>query len=135
MILEAARLDVRAGETVPFEAAFRRASSIISAIPGYVSHELHRCLETEGPYLLLVQWERLEDHTVGFRRSAAYQAVAGLVAPLLRSLSHCRALRTGRSAELTRGPVASASVHRPGRTNFLPGDSALGSLVALLHFG
>ncbi len=73
MILEAARLDVRAGERAAFEAAFKRASSIIGAMPGYVSHELHRCLETEGHYLLLVQWEHLEDHTVRFRGSTAYQ--------------------------------------------------------------
>lgn len=73
MILEAARLDVRAGETAAFEAAFRQASRIIAARPGYVSHELHRCIEAEGRYLLLVQWERLEDHTVGFRESGAYQ--------------------------------------------------------------
>ena len=73
MILEAARLDVRPGQTAEFEAAFRRASAIIAAMPGYLRHELHRCIETEGRYLLLVQWERLEDHTVGFRESAAYQ--------------------------------------------------------------
>ncbi len=73
MILEAARLDVRAGECDRFEAAFRQASNIIAAMPGYVSHELLRCIETEGRYLLLVQWERLEDHTVGFRGSTAYQ--------------------------------------------------------------
>ncbi len=72
MILEAARLDVRVGERAAFKAAFKRASRIIAEMPGYVSHELHRCLETEGRYLLLVQWERLEDHTVGFRGSTAY---------------------------------------------------------------
>jgi heme-degrading monooxygenase HmoA len=34
---------------------------------GYVSHELQRCLEVENKYVLLVRWERLEDHTEGFR--------------------------------------------------------------------
>ncbi len=72
MILEAATLNVRPGQTTGFEAAFRQASAIIAAMPGYLSHELHRCLETEGRYLLLVRWERLEDHTEGFRGSAAY---------------------------------------------------------------
>ncbi len=72
MILEAATLNVRPGQTTGFEAAFRQASAITAAMPGYLSHELHRCLETEGRYLLLVRWERLEDHTEGFRGSAAY---------------------------------------------------------------
>ena len=34
---------------------------------------LSRSVESPNVYLLLVQWERLEDHTVGFRQSAQYQ--------------------------------------------------------------
>jgi heme-degrading monooxygenase HmoA len=45
MILECAVLDVRADETARFEAAFAQAQAIISASPGYLSHELQRCVE------------------------------------------------------------------------------------------
>ena len=72
MILEGAILQVRDGQYVVFEAAFRRASAIIAASPGYLGHELQRCIEVPGRYLLLVRWETLEAHTVGFRGSAAY---------------------------------------------------------------
>jgi heme-degrading monooxygenase HmoA len=73
MILEAAYLQVIAGREQAFEAAFRQASPIIASMQGYHSHELHRCIEAPGKYLLLVQWDRLEDHTMGFRQSAEYQ--------------------------------------------------------------
>jgi heme-degrading monooxygenase HmoA/predicted enzyme related to lactoylglutathione lyase len=73
MILESAVLQVRAGTGPEFELAFAHASKIISAAPGYVSHELQRCLELPEQYLLLVWWRRLEDHTVGFRGSPEYQ--------------------------------------------------------------
>ena len=73
MILEAAMLQVRPGQHAAFETAFRDASKIISSMPGYVYHELHRCLEVAGKYLLLVRWQRLEDHTIGFRQSPQYQ--------------------------------------------------------------
>jgi heme-degrading monooxygenase HmoA len=73
MILEVAILNVRSGTFDAFEAAFREASSIIASMPGYLSHELRRCLEAPGRYLLLVHWRRLEDHTIGFRQSAEYQ--------------------------------------------------------------
>ena len=73
MILECALLDVKPGETAEFEAAFARAQAIISASPGYLSHELQRCLEKPSRYLLLVRWRQLDDHTEGFRKSAAYQ--------------------------------------------------------------
>jgi heme-degrading monooxygenase HmoA len=72
-ILEVAVLPVLEGHGAEFEAAFQIASRIISASPGYVSHELRRCLEVKNRYILLVRWRTLEDHTVGFRESPAYQ--------------------------------------------------------------
>jgi heme-degrading monooxygenase HmoA len=73
MILEADMLQVKNGQENDFEAAFKDASRIISSMQGYLSHELQKCIEVKGKYLLLVHWERLEDHTVGFRDSAEYQ--------------------------------------------------------------
>jgi heme-degrading monooxygenase HmoA len=73
VILEVAVLNIKDDMTAEFEAAFRVASSIIVAMPGYVSHELQRCLETKNRYILLVRWQTLEDHTVGFRQSPQYQ--------------------------------------------------------------
>jgi heme-degrading monooxygenase HmoA len=73
MILEVAILDVKSGQTEQFEIAFKTASALIAAIPGYLSHELQRCIETESRYLLLVRWQTLEDHTIGFRQSPQYQ--------------------------------------------------------------
>ena len=72
-VLEVAILEVKARETEAFEAAFAQAAPIISSMKGYRSHELKRCLEQENRYLLLVRWERLEDHTVGFRQSEEYK--------------------------------------------------------------
>ncbi len=73
MILEVAILPVKSGLENAFEDAFRQASKIISSMPGYVSHELQRCLENSSQYILLVRWETLEDHTICFRGSAEYQ--------------------------------------------------------------
>lgn len=72
MILEVAVLNVRPGQEAEFESAFAGAREIIAASPGCLSHRLQRCMETPGRYLLLVEWRTLEDHTVGFRQSAAY---------------------------------------------------------------
>lgn len=66
-------LQVKEGMESKYEEAFREASNIISSMNGYISHELQRCMEVKGKYLLLVQWETLEDHTVGFRNSNEYQ--------------------------------------------------------------
>ncbi|MBD2076738.1 antibiotic biosynthesis monooxygenase [Phormidium sp. FACHB-592] len=73
MVLEVAMLMVKSGLEQAFETSFRQASTLISSMPGYESHELHQCLEVPGKYLLLVQWQTLEDHTIGFRESPTYQ--------------------------------------------------------------
>ena len=73
MILEVAMLNLKPGTSADYEAAFAQAAPLIASMPGYVSHELQRCLEVPDRYVLLVRWQTLEDHTVGFRGSEAYQ--------------------------------------------------------------
>ena len=73
MILEVAILDVIPGREMEFESAFKQAQAIISSMHGYRSHELRRCIETTARYILLVHWDKLEDHTMGFRGSPEYK--------------------------------------------------------------
>lgn len=73
MILEVAILNVVPGQEAAFENAFAEAQAIISAQKGYISHEVRRCIEQKSRYILLVNWETLEDHTEGFRQSEGYQ--------------------------------------------------------------
>jgi heme-degrading monooxygenase HmoA len=73
MILEIAMLQVRSGQSPEFEAAFAEAQSLIASMPGYLGHELQRCLEVADKYALLVRWRSVEDHELGFRRSPQYQ--------------------------------------------------------------
>jgi heme-degrading monooxygenase HmoA len=73
VILEAVVLPVKPGQTAEFESAFNEAQSIIASMDGYISSERHRGIETPNHYLLLVQWETIEAHTVGFRGSPQYE--------------------------------------------------------------
>jgi heme-degrading monooxygenase HmoA len=73
MILEIAQLQIRAGQCVAFEVAFAQAAPIIASMKGYIEHTLQRCLENDHRYVLLVKWQTLEDHTIGFRGSSQYQ--------------------------------------------------------------
>lgn len=72
MILEVAVLYVKQGQLDKFESDFKEAGQYISSIPGYIRHSLQKCIEQDNKYLLLVEWEKLEDHTIGFRQSEAY---------------------------------------------------------------
>jgi heme-degrading monooxygenase HmoA len=73
VILEHALLSVRPGAQEAFEAAFAGARHLIAGVPGFRRLSLSRCVERENGYLLLVEWDRLEDHTEGFRGSPVHE--------------------------------------------------------------
>lgn len=73
MILEVAILTVIPDKTNEFESSFLKAKQIISSMHGFKSLQLQQCLEIPNQYILLVEWENLEDHTIGFRQSEQYQ--------------------------------------------------------------
>lgn len=73
MILEIAELNVSVGQVEVFEVNFREAESLVALLPGYLGHELQRCLERPGHYMLMIRWESVEHHEQGFRGSPQYQ--------------------------------------------------------------
>ena len=73
MILEIVILEVKKGLENQFETDFKKASKYISCIDGYLNHKLKKCLEQSNKYILLVEWSKLEDHTIGFRESEQYK--------------------------------------------------------------
>ena len=73
MVLEVAILKIKEGLSVDFERNFELAKRIISSMKGYVSHELKKSIEETDKYILFVNWETIEDHEIGFRKSKEYQ--------------------------------------------------------------
>jgi heme-degrading monooxygenase HmoA len=86
MIVEHAFFTIRAGSEADFEAAFEQARLVIASSKGFRNLALSRCIETPGQYLLLVEWDTLEDHTVGFRESDLFIEWRRLLSPYFESL-------------------------------------------------
>ena len=80
MVLEQAVLHVTPGREEAFEEAFSGVAGLLAGSPGCHGLRLHRCVETPGRYLLLVEWDSVEAHVAGFRGSPAYEQYRG---PLL----------------------------------------------------
>jgi heme-degrading monooxygenase HmoA len=74
MVLEIADLLIREGGADGFTAAYRNAVTHITNSPGCRGARLVRGVENPSRFVLLVEWERLEDHVDGFRGSPAFQA-------------------------------------------------------------
>lgn len=81
MILELALITVEPERADAFESAYRAAFVHVAAAKGYISHEMRRCIETPGRFALLIKWETLEDHTIGFRESPAFKEWRAGVGP------------------------------------------------------
>jgi len=79
MVLEVAILKIKPEEISKFEAVFPKAEAIVSSIPGYISHEMQRCVETRGKYHFLIRWENIDAHMVNFRQSPKFQEFRGLL--------------------------------------------------------
>lgn len=73
MITEHALLNVVPGQESEFEAAFAEARPLVERMPGCRSVTIAKGIEHASDYLLLIQWDSVEAHEVGFRGSPEYQ--------------------------------------------------------------
>lgn len=73
MILEIATLKIKLDKKAEFEAVLHKAQDILKAAEGYIRHDFQHCIEEEDKYVLLIQWESLEAHTEGFRKSELFK--------------------------------------------------------------
>jgi len=82
MILEIVDFTIRPGTQAEFGVAVERGvQATIAKALGYRRHELQHCIETPERFVLLIEWETLENHTVDFRSSAAFVQWREIVGP------------------------------------------------------
>jgi heme-degrading monooxygenase HmoA len=81
MVLEHALLSIRPGESDQFEVALAEARAVIAESPGFASLTSLRGIETPDSYLLLIEWETLDDHVLGFRESDRFVRWRELIGP------------------------------------------------------
>jgi heme-degrading monooxygenase HmoA len=73
MVFEIAEIRVLPGHEAEFETAVQQAVPLFERAAGCRGMELQRVIETPGKYRLVVRWETVEHHTVGFRNSPDFQ--------------------------------------------------------------
>lgn len=82
MILELADIRIQPGKQAQFDAAIRNGvETVISKAKGFRGYKINKCIETPERYVLMIFWETLENHTVDFRESPAFQDWRALVGP------------------------------------------------------
>lgn len=81
MLLEIADICIKGGLEREFETAMAKAIQVLKRASGFRSMELRKVVEQPDRYRLLVHWESLEDHTVGFQGSELFKEWRGLLGP------------------------------------------------------
>lgn len=85
MILERALIAVKPGQAEAFKTAFAKARPHIEGAKGCRKVEMRQGIENPEDFLLLVWWDTLEDHNIGFRESAAFTEWRAILGPLFAS--------------------------------------------------
>lgn len=81
MIIEVATIKVKPGAESEFEAAVAGAADIFARSKGCLGYVLTRCVEDPSHYDVVIRWQTLEDHTVGFRGSDLFAEWRALISP------------------------------------------------------
>jgi len=82
MILEHADITIVPGKQAEFDAAIAHGiATVISKAKGFVDATVHKGIESPERYLLTIHWQTLENHTVDFRESPAFQEWRAIVGP------------------------------------------------------
>jgi len=69
MIVEYIRYDIPAQDADAFEADYAKAGLSLDASPHCMGYELSRGLDEASCYILRIEWDSVEGHMQGFRRS------------------------------------------------------------------
>lgn len=85
MILEIATFDIQAGHQDEFEQTFQAAKAVISQAKGYKDLNFYRCVEQSTKYKVLIHWEQLSDHTIGFRQPTLFLEWRAILSPHFNS--------------------------------------------------
>jgi heme-degrading monooxygenase HmoA len=86
VILEVADIRIQPGRQADFDAAIARGiDTAISKSPGFIRATVRKGIESPERYLLMIEWETLEAHTVTFRGSPLFAQWRATVGPFFAS--------------------------------------------------
>jgi len=81
MVLEIADFTVKPGTEDAFADAVREGLALVGSTPGFRNARLTRGIESASRFVLLIEWDSVEAHTVGFRESENFGKWRALVGP------------------------------------------------------
>ena len=86
MILALADIRIHPGQQAAFDEAIQRGvTTVANRAQGFRGWKVHTGVESPERYLLMIYWDTLEDHTVGFRGGPLFPEWRAIVGPFFAS--------------------------------------------------
>lgn len=94
MISEINRVTILPGREAEFENAFAQARRLLLSVSGCRGARLLECLEEPGRYIIMLAWDRLEDHLDHYPATRQAVEVRALLSPHIvdAEMAHYRAI-------------------------------------------
>lgn len=86
MILEHVDIRIHPGQQAAFDEAIQRGvNTVIAQANGFRGFKINKCIESPERYILMLFWDSVDDHMLGFRLSPAFAEWRAIVGPFFAS--------------------------------------------------
>jgi len=90
MTIEYIRYSIDEGRSDAFQNAYAEAEAALTASPHCLGYELSRCVEDPTSHILRIEWDSLDGHLQGFRRSEEFRTFLQHVQPFVGDIQEMR---------------------------------------------
>lgn len=101
MVIEYVRYKIPAEQADEFVSAYATAADALHQSSHCLGFELSRCTEEPTSFILRIEWDSIEGHMEGFRKSPEFRTFFASVRPFVGNLEEMRHYE--RAAVLSRG--------------------------------
>jgi heme-degrading monooxygenase HmoA len=85
MILETALIHIKPGQETEFLVALESAKEVLAGAIGWKSISVKQGIERNSTFLLQIEWETLENHTIDFREGPLFAQWRAIIGPFFDS--------------------------------------------------
>ena len=90
MVIEYIRYSVPEERRADFEGAYGEAASVLDASEHCLRYEVSRGVEEPENYVVRIEWDSIEGHEQGFRRSPEFRSFFASVRPFFENIQEMR---------------------------------------------
>lgn len=90
MVVEYIRYTIQEDQREAFVQGYEQARSSLDESANCQGYELSQCVEDQSSYILRIEWDSVEGHLQGFRRSPGFRSFFAAIQPFVNNITEMR---------------------------------------------